>query len=99
MGEQSVIRNTTLEALGVTEKKDDGVFEQGGNGKGGEERQDSSYTQEVKFTSMALHWVWGVRRKTNVKGYFGDEEPFQIPFLTIIFSQYLALWYGIHTCL
>ena len=27
MGEQSVIRTTTLEALGVTEKKDDGVFE------------------------------------------------------------------------
>lgn len=26
MGEQSVIRKSTLEALGVTEKEDDGVF-------------------------------------------------------------------------
>lgn len=26
MGEQSVIRKSTLEALAVTEKKDDGVF-------------------------------------------------------------------------
>ena len=79
MGEHSVIRKTILEALGVTEKKDDGGFKQGDNGKGGEERQDSRYTQEVKFTRMALHWVWEVRRKRNVKSYFGDEGPFQIP--------------------
>lgn len=44
MGEQSVIRKSTLEALAVTEKKDDGVFKQGDNGKGGEERQNSRYT-------------------------------------------------------